>query len=1232
MRCSGRRQHLSDMLVVALACLTLTAEARAQGKAKVEILPQIAHSLGVLSVAFSADGARVVSGSYDKTVKLWDAATGAQLRTFEGHADRVTSVAFSPDGTKVLSGSEDKTLKLWDAATGSLLRTFEGHANGVNSVAFSPDGARVLSGGWDGKLKLWDAATGALQRTFEGQEPISSVAFSPDGALLLSGSRGWWTTKLWDAATGAQLRTFEGHTDDVTSVAFSPDGTKVLSGSEDKTLKLWDAATGSLLRTFEGHANGVNSVAFSPDGASVLSGGRDKKLKLWDAATGALLRTFEGHINGINSVAFSPDGARVLSGGGGMDLRLKRLSKRLGVSDDTVKLWATSTGQLLRTFEGHASEVLSVAFSPDGTRVVTGDLDQTAKVWDATTGALLHNFEGDGNAKDDFDVNGSRVLLVSKTLKQWDITTGTLLRTFKRPPGLFRPLVFSPDGAQVLSQGEKEGSFQLWDLASGALLQTFKGHENAVTSVSFSPDGKRVVSGSEDKMMKLWDTSTGQLLRNFEGHADTVNSVAFSPNGTRVLSGSGKLPSSTAKDIIAGILAAKGTEPPDVTMEKLAKAWRPQQSGGPDDTMKLWDATTGALLRTFDGHSGPVNSVAFSPDGARVFSISRTLQLWDTDTGQLIRNFGDSNKVLSVAFSPDGARLLSGSADNTMKLWDAVTGALLRTFEGHSGAVSSVAFSPDGARALSGSWDRTVRIWSVQRGELLAVMIGEADGEWLAITPKGFFAASRRGTAMLGMVRGLEPFSVMQFYDHLYRPDLIEQLLKGDPEGKYADAASKLNLEKILDFGSVPQIDQIPERKTELINDTAKITVRLTDTGGGIADKVVWRVNGVTQGNVEGETSPCTTSSSCRIATQSLRLDPTKKNLIEVTAYNGAGLLATEPYRIEIDKFGVTSEERPRMYVVAVGVSDYAKTEWHLKYAANDAQTVGDTLKSVARGLYGEPKVVSVLNKNATAKGIEAAINSLQGEVKPSDVFVLYVAGHGRSIAGTYYFLPQDLQFEGGQTIMSGGISQDMLQKWLAKIPAQKSILILDTCESAAARGGDIEQETAIDRLQHATGRSVITAASSSAFEGYQDHGLLTYTILQELTTPEGSGNEEVTLSKLAAYVFDQVPKISQRVFGERQQPHNTIADDFPLGERVAAVTNAETSAIGQADIPKTPTHVLIRAEQVREKAESDAPGERTLSPGTQVRVVQQLEDWSVIAREGEKLGYVPVGALAPLQ
>jgi hypothetical protein len=176
---------------------------------------------------------------------------------------------------------------------------------------------------------------------------------------------------------------------------------------------------------------------------------------------------------------------------------------------------------------------------------------------------------------------------------------------------------------------------------------------------------------------------------------------------------------------------------------------------------------------------------------------------------------------------------------------------------------------------------------------------------------------------------------------------------------------------------------------------------------------------------------------------------------------------------------------------------------------------------------------------------------------------------------------------------MSAGIGQDDLQTWLAKIPAHKSILILDTCESADAIRGDIEQETAIDRLQHAPGRSVITAASDAAHEGYQGHGLLTGTILEALTKTDGDGDDEVTLRNLADYVYRVVPKISQDVWGERQQPHIKIADDFLLGARVAAFAQTNAEAI----IPKTPTHVLIRPERIREQAADAAPGNRTLAP-----------------------------------
>jgi WD40 repeat protein len=305
------------------------------------------------AVAFSVVGGTVISRLH--------LGGDALIRTFDGHLSAVNAVAFSPNGAMALSGSDDRTLKVWDVATGEEFRTFGAHSNSVRSVAFSPDGRTGLSGSADNTVQLW----GEQRRILTGHsDEVRSVAFSPDGRSVLSGSSDK-TLKLWDVATGMEARTYKGHSSNVISVAFSPDGQTVVSGSADKTLRVWDVATGKDVRIFDGHSDAINSVVFSPDGRSILSGSSDNTVKLWDVAT-RKLRTFTGHSNAVRSVAFSPDGRTALSGS----------------SDKTLKLWDAPSGKAVRTFTGHSDIVHSVAFSPDGRTALSGSSDKTLKLWD----------------------------------------------------------------------------------------------------------------------------------------------------------------------------------------------------------------------------------------------------------------------------------------------------------------------------------------------------------------------------------------------------------------------------------------------------------------------------------------------------------------------------------------------------------------------------------------------------------------------------------------------------------------------------------------------------------------------------------------------------------------------------------------------------------------------------------------------------------------------------------
>jgi WD40 repeat protein len=239
----------------------------------------------VFDVAWSPDGISIASGSWDKTVQVWDASNGRQICIYRGHLTSVPALAWSPDGIYIASASVDGTVQVWEAGTGKHIQTFGGHNSYVYAVTWSPDGTRIASGGNDRKVHIWDAVTGELHLTYENHvSDVAAVAWSPNGYCIASGSSIYkGTVHVWDATTGTQVQIYEGHSGNVKTVAWSPDSTRIASASTDGIVHVWYASTGSHIWTHSGHSDQVNVVQWSPDGTRIASAGRDTTVQIWHA-------------------------------------------------------------------------------------------------------------------------------------------------------------------------------------------------------------------------------------------------------------------------------------------------------------------------------------------------------------------------------------------------------------------------------------------------------------------------------------------------------------------------------------------------------------------------------------------------------------------------------------------------------------------------------------------------------------------------------------------------------------------------------------------------------------------------------------------------------------------------------------------------------------------------------------------------------------------------------------
>jgi WD40 repeat protein len=519
------------------------------------------HGDIAFGVAFSPDGTRLASAGGENAfggvgpaeLNVWDVATGKQLLDLRGHTHTVWQVAFSPDGKTLASTSDDGTARLWDAATGRELRVLRGHRGGVTGLGFSPDGKHLATaaGTMDTKpaeVKVWDLVTGQAILSWRAHTGlIPRLAFSPDGKCLATG--GWdRTVRVWDAATGEELHAFRGHREfvdvqpnrggrsqargprvgAVTGVAFSPDGKRLATGSSDYTVRVWDVTRAQDALAFSENINHGNPfLAFSPDGRRLLlpfGGGA----KVRDAVTGQDVFSLRMPRT-CGDGTWSPDGQRVATAGGGV-----------------VQVWDAATG-----VKGVAAKGDHAAFSPDGRHLATAGAvapgtdrrTSVVKWWDAATGEEVRTL-----GTQELEVlllavtpDGRRVVAVdnSSTVKAWDPTTGAEVRAFKvEAETRGRGFALSPDGRRLACMDRDRTTQQplvrVYDVESGRQELTIPGPPSWISSLAYSPDGKRLATGCADENVKLWDTTTGQEVLTLTAHFDRVIGVAFSPDGRRL--------------------------------------------------------------------------------------------------------------------------------------------------------------------------------------------------------------------------------------------------------------------------------------------------------------------------------------------------------------------------------------------------------------------------------------------------------------------------------------------------------------------------------------------------------------------------------------------------------------------------------------------------------------------------------------------------------------------------
>jgi len=931
--------------------------------------------------------------------------------------------------------------------------------------------------------------------------------------------------------------------------------------------------TEPLLRIENGmHTAAITAVDMDKRRRFILTASLDKTARLWEASTGRLLSIFRvpsgyGRLGTLESCAISPDGSTVAVGGW--------TGPKNG--NKSIYLFDAASGSLVRQLDEIPSVIFGLAFSKDGRflAAVTGR-GGGLYVWNTTTWTMaFHDNEYEEETHGmDFDTRGRLVTasydgFVRLYAPDFHLITMRGLAGGREPANA----CFSSDGKLVavgFNDSTRINILSGVDLSYQYTPETGKIGKGSLAAVGWSLDGKTLYAGGKRAKGDGWQflqwSGRGKKPCRPMTAPVTDNMAAIYPFARNRLLVATHDPT----------LTVMGKHDRPIWINRAASA----DFYGPPDRLLLAPDCGDVQLSISSGGKRKTITFSLTEKGAKVHQgriKNLHLQPPATHSGELAitgwqhRNYRHytvpamNNKPvnlekfessMSAAVRAGGTGCILGT-DRYLRAYDQ-QGLLL--WKQPVQSCWAVNISANGRVVVAALRDSTIRWYRWEDGGEIMALYTEQDGrDWVLWTPGGFFDHSPGGEKLVGFQinkgwRQVPDFiSIEQMYNSLYRPDLFVHGFFTDNQ-RYLVASRNMDVKKVIAAGLPPKVIlDIAHTKTSKA--TVKARVQVFPGDGGLG-KVIYRVNGIAR--VEETADKVKKQGNKLTLEKELPLEP-GKNSIEVSAYNRSNEIESKPARFTVTRLSGRKgrSEKPSLFLLAIAVSDYRDHALQLRYPVADAKSFSQSLQHSAKKLFKTIMVKTLFDNEVTGKKLAVTFKQLAAEMQPDDVFVLYVAGHGLAADGNYYFVPWDLIYKNEQSVVKQGISRDDLLSFLSLIPANKAVILLDTCNAGAFAGGisrGLGEKAAIAKLTRATGRATIMASTDkqAAYEGYKGHGVFTWTLIEALrgqADRRGNRNGIITINELAEFVMEEVPKITLQKWNYEQFPlQNLTGRSFPLG------------------------------------------------------------------------------------